>query len=837
VSGYGANHLCVNNLCISGDCRSTADCRGGRLCNTATYICSPCASDAACVGAFGAGQLCVNGSCIPGNCRTAAECSGGQVCDANSYMCRMCGSDAECVASYGVNQLCENGACIPGQCRTSPQCPNGQLCDAPNHTCGPCATHAECVGGYGTNHLCVNGGCVSGMCLTTSDCGTGGQICNTTTRACEACASDAACVTAYGPQHLCIGNACVPGQCRVSSDCTGGRICDTPTRTCNPCGSDTACNVDPSYGSSTVCIAGGCVPGDCHGTSADCPTGQLCGISAPNTCGGCSTDAQCTADPQYGAGHICFQGICQPGNCHGTSADCQGAFNGYLCGAQNANTCGACATDSQCQADSTYGSATICNTTTGQAESGQCVSAACSASGACAANPADFCCGGVCTPGNCCADADCAGFGAFYRCVNNSCTGCAPATGNRYFVDPINGSDVSATGSGVVGGVANASCSFRTVTHALTVVGGFAPAGTQIIVVGQGGQTVTLDGGETLPIIVPANVTIATQAGPIRLNLPATSDPTLGNVAGIQLAGDRAAIAPDPAAPLTIDGGSNGSGIGIGVSPGAGRSVSLAYVSVQNTGGHGIAVSNGTLAIGQGVTVTGAGTALKRRDGLNIAGGLVNIMVASGQAPTAFNNNTQHGIYATGASVINITGFPVTVPAPNGQGTVVANGNALAGLSIFEAPGMAALSTINGLVTWQNARWGLRIYGGEKVKVRNSVFLANVLNGVSITPFGTTAAENDLSQLDLGTGADPGRNILQAAVGSMPNLAGLCVGMTAELNTTLTLSARGNVFAGPTDCATSTAAVVRSTVCNGFVDVGLVPSGSTTVVIDVGTCQ
>ena len=221
--------------------------------------------------------------------------------------------------------------------------------------------------------------------------------------------------------------------------------------------------------------------------------------------------------------------------------------------------------------------------------------------------------------------------------------------------------------------------------------------------------------------------------------------------------------------------------------------------------------------------MTGAGTALKRRDGLNIAGGLVNIMVTSGQAPTAFNNNTQHGIYVTGAAVINITGFPVTVPAPNGQGTVVANGNALAGLRIFEAPGNAAFSTVNGLVAWQNAQNGLRLYGGGKVKVRNSVFLANVLNGVYVTPYEATSAGNDLSQLDLGTAADPGRNTMQAALGSMPNLAGLCLGMTPGLNMALTLSARGNIFAGPTDCATSTAAIVRSTVCNGFADIGVVP--------------
>jgi hypothetical protein len=835
VSAYGANHLCVNNACIPGDCRSTADCGGGRLCDTAAFKCVPCPDDAACVAAFGSAHLCVNGSCIPGTCRIATECNAGDVCDPNNYMCRMCGNDAECVTGYGQGHLCENGACIPGQCRTSPECPNGGLCDVPTHTCGPCSTHAQCVAGYGNNHLCVNGGCVSGMCLSTSDCG-GGQICNTATLACVACSSDAACVTAYGPQHLCIGNVCIPGQCRGSSDCPGLQICDVPTHTCHACASDIACNVDPSYGSSTVCIAGGCVTGDCHGSSDDCPTGLLCAISTPNTCGSCSTDAQCIADPSYDRGHICFQGICQPGNCHGTSADCNGPLSGTVCGAQNANICGPCATDSQCQADASFGSSTICNTTTGQTQSGQCVSGACSASGPCAANGGDFCCGGQCTPGNCCADADCAALGSVYRCVNNSCTGCAPATGNKYYVDPTNGDDTTATGSGIVGGVANPSCSFRTVTHALQVVGSFAAAGTQIIIVGRGGQTVPLDGTETLPIIVPANVTIATQAGPIRVDLPPSADSSLGNVAGFQLGGDQAAIAPDPSAPITIDGGTNMSGIGIGVAPGAGKSAALSYVTVQNTGGHGIAVSNGTLAIGEGVTVSGAGTGSKRRDGLNIAGGLVNITVTSGQAPSTFNNNSQHGIYVTGAGVVNITGFPVIVPAPNGQGTVVASGNAFAGLRIVEAPGAGGLSTVNGFVAWQNAQNGLRLYGGEKVKVRNSVFLANGLNGVYVTFYDATAAGNDLSQIDLGTAADGGRNVVQAAVGSMPDLAGLCVQMASGRGT-LTLSARGNLFAGPIDCTSSTAPIVRSTICNGFVDLGVVSAAGTTVNVDVATCQ
>ena len=70
----------------------------------------------------------------------------------------------------------------------------------------------------------------------------------------------------------------------------------------------------------------------------------------------------------------------------------------------------------------------------------------------------------------------------------------------------------------------------------------------------------------------------------------------------------------------------------------------------------------------------------------------------------------------------------------------------------------------------------------------------------------------------------------------MPDLAGLCVGMSPNRGT-LTLSARGNVFAGPIDCTSSTSPIVRSTGCNGFVDMGVVPAAGTTVNVDVATCQ
>jgi hypothetical protein len=838
-AGYGGNHLCVGNTCIAGDCRTTDDCvSGGRICNTGTNTCRACTGDPDCAANYTDGRICVGGSCIIGTCRNASTCSGGDVCDPNTYSCRACANDGECTAStgYGPGHLCEGGDCITGVCRKAQDCPSSGLCDVSTHSCYACTTDAECTAtsAYGANHLCVGGACVSGMCHTTADCGTGGQVCNTATFQCVACNTDQQCLADFGPAHLCIAGLCVPGECRASSDCPNHGVCTA--RTCGVCATDSACSNDPSYGASTVCLGGGCVPGDCHGSSADCPTGQLCGITQANACGGCSSDSQCIADPVYGPGNICYQGICQRGNCHGTSADCTGGQAGKLCGAVAANTCGPCATDSQCQADSAYGSATICNTTTGMPSTGTCVSSACTTSGACAANTSDFCCGGSCTPGNCCVDADCAAnpsFGPIYRCVNNSCTGCQAVTGNKYFVDPVNGNDTTATGSGIAGGSATPSCSFKTVTRALQVVGGFPVPGTQIVIVGRSGQTTTLAASEMLPIVIPASVTVVTSDGAIRLNLPASSDPTFGNVAGFRLAGT---LLPSAAAPLVIDGGSNLSGIGIGVSTGTGQTASLSYVTVQNTGGHGIAVSNGTLAIGQGVVVTGAGTATRRRDGLNIAGGVVNIAVAAGQAPTQFNNNTQHGIYVTGAGVVNVSGVPVTTPSPNGQGTVVTKGNYFAGLQIFEAPGAAATSTINGLVVWGNTQNGVRLYGGSGVKVRNSVILMNGLNAVYLTSFAATAAGNSLAGIDLGTPADPGRNYFQGAVGSNPNLAGLCVSMSDNMGG-LTLAAAGNLFAGPIDCASSTAAVSRSAVCGGYTDLGVIPATGTTLTVDVSSCQ
>jgi len=84
------------------------------------------------------------------------------------------------------------------------------------------------------------------------------------------------------------------------------------------------------------------------------------------------------------------------------------------------------------------------------------------------------------------------------------------------------------------------------VTKALQTVGGFAVPGTQIVIVGSASSTISLDPSETMPIVVPANVTISTKTGPIHVTLPVAGDSSFASVSGFQLSGDHAAITPIP---------------------------------------------------------------------------------------------------------------------------------------------------------------------------------------------------------------------------------------------------------------------------------------------------
>ena len=95
------------------------------------------------------------------------------------------------------------------------------------------------------------------------------------------------------------------------------------------------------------------------------------------------------------------------------------------------------------------------------------MSASCSTNNAsCSANGGDYCCGNSCTPGNCCVDNDCASSGV--ACVGHTCSACNAVTGNKFYVDPVNGNDLTATGSNMSGTSVAPGCAFKTITRPST---------------------------------------------------------------------------------------------------------------------------------------------------------------------------------------------------------------------------------------------------------------------------------------------------------------------------------------------------------------------------------
>jgi hypothetical protein len=825
VSGYGAHHLCQSGSCVAGDCRAKGGCATtGLICNTTALTCGTCAADGDCTTEYGADHICSGGVCISGTCHDSSTCTGGKICDPTSHECGACPNDAACKNDPKVpaaNHICQGNVCVAGNCRAAADCNNtAQICSG--FLCGMCSNNTDCSGAYGTGHVCVSGACISGACATSADCTGGNQLCNTTTHACQACTLDTQCTadTTYGPAHICLlsngsNGQCVAGNCHdISSECTmTGQICGATTaHVCGNCGSDGACVT--AYGTGDICLASGlCVAGNCHGTSVECTgpnAGKLC-IS--NNCGACTTDGQCTADGHYGVGNICSSGTgtCGLGNCHSTSAECTGANAGKICGVTTTNTCGACATDGQCKSDGVYGPNDICATTAGAGQ-GTCTSATCATNNAaCGANASDFCCGNTCTAGDCCVDNDCAAAGV--ACVGHTCSACNPVSGNKFYVDPVNGNNLTATGSDMTGTNTAPGCAFKTIAGAIAHMPSPPFANSQIIIVGTPGTPTGLDASDTLPITLPPNTTLTTTGGPITIALLTSG--ALAN-AGFRLLNNASGIAGNPAAPLTLDGKNHTTGIAIQVNPATATfTSSISNVAIQNTNGDGIRVVTGVSTIGAGVVVSGSNA-----DGLHITGGTVTITNAAG-TQTSFNSNAI-GIEATGLGSVSITGTPGT-PTPSNSGTVVASFNTT-GIHIQQTAGAAGLvlNNINGLVAWGSATRDALFQGGSHIQVRNSVFGAGP-EGIRINAGagGTAAQQNDISTIDLGTAVSFGGNYIQtpnSANGHHANL-GICLTLAAN-QAAQTLLAAGNFMttgANPgvqLNCATAAGTIGKAVNCN-----------------------
>jgi hypothetical protein len=685
--------------------------------------------------------------------------------------------------------------------------------------------------------------------------------------------SETACSATGVPAGLCVSSACL--------------LCQSPA--------DNA-NCTTAYGGGTtsyVCdSAGKCVVGNCN-VDSDCTTvGQICGVTTANTCGGCTADVQCQTDPNYGTGTICSPAnggtcvsgacttvstqcantadfccaagtgdSCVPGNCC-VNADCPSSAP--VCGAGGSNVCGKCTFDSQCA------SGQVCNTTTGACASNACTGPGANggAPGICTPNPNDMCCLTTCitnpTEGTsaiaCCpgsaGDTYCKGSSGLN---NNSatcsagdvCTLCMAVSVSNpvYIVDPVNGSD-NGTGSGEGSDAgAQPSCALKTITRALkilSVVG--TSVATQIKVVG--GSGVTVSAGETFPLVIPTNVTVTTQTGPVTVKVASGK-------AGFVLAFPSSSITSGSSAPLTITttvdiavtpptGGTNGIQV---TGTAAAATTNISNLTVTGMLDDGIWVNKGSVTIGQGVISSHNGIATAARAGLHLTGtGAATINVPSGSTPTTFIDNTAHGILVDAAGSINLTG--VVTSASGGTGTVETNGNVAAGVWIQQTPGASAppQNVINGLMSFGNTGGnGMRIVAGSNAKVRNSVFLSNQANGVIISTYGAGATENDnIANIDLGTGAGGtnGDNTFQAAFAGGPHNggSGICLNTKA---TGAALNAVGNQFS-VTNCATTSATLLlnpngcgnNAVACaSGVCDLGLQKNGGTTAnTFDVAMC-
>jgi len=982
---YGPTYICLTGgTCAVGDCNTTSDCAGGKVCNTTTHLCEACSTTAACTAASGYGNdhVCVSGACVSGNCTTlASDCSDSEVCgETVANRCGACKTDGACVGRYGAGQICVNGDCVAGTCHNSGECTNGQYCDPATHNCATCTNDAAgdnaCrASGLGANTICLDSKCVTGNCHDlTSECSSNGQICGSqVAHTCGDCSDgatgDTQCKSAYDSSHICLSSRCVVGNCHDnSSDCQAtNEVCNKATHSCAGCGSgpagDSLCKTE--YGDGYLCVANKCVVADCH-SSNDCAAGQICGAVTPNVCGGCDTgaagDAQCAADARYvtntSPGYLCINSLCTIGECHPGLSDCQA--KGTVCSSAT-NLCTACTANAQCTAEPGYGTDYMCFVTPGQSQTGQCVSTSCQVNGtACSANSADFCCGNKCVQGNCCADSDCTGLGFGYTCVANNCTSCDAVAANKYVVDPANGSD-SATGSGKSSGNSSNSCALKSVTRALALIKtafpGGAPAGTTITVIGkQGGQDLV---GETYPLVIPANVVIATSAGPVTAKVPAGRDGisltgsggginaaagaefivdgtnktsrygvfsnvasigvTLNNVTvqntgnegvyftgasialnstgllaknvtgrGIYVTGTAASVnltsttvEATTAAALRFNGPNsiitivgltvqNTTGYGIHFA-GAGSTatisgstvsttgnsgmliastgtVSLSGSAVRNTHDAGIVVQAGVLNIGAGVTIENAGTSNPDPGIYANANAVVNIAVPAGGAPTRIINNTSYGLMVRGDAVLNITGVP---NADGTTGTVIVDGNVQNNIDIRQSANTPVACNINGAVVTNGGAHGMYVSATSKLKLRNSKFTYNTLDGVRVD--GAVNADG-LDNIDLGANvaSDPGNNVLQVSGEARNRRSGLCVNMSNNQNVvasagSLTLKASGNIFAGqgaPTggvNCALATPAALAfpvgwNTGCPASADLGLPNRTGTTTAVLLDNC-
>jgi hypothetical protein len=326
---YGRGTICLSTgACAAGTCHTSTDCQGKKLCDSALHTCSNCSTDTECQTdtVYGSKSICTSGQCVAGTCAATADCKSiGRLCPTATKVCTECTTDTQCKndTAYGAATICVSGQCVSGTCTNSSTCPSGRMCNTTSHACVACANDTQCKNDtvYGQHTICLAGACTTGDCHDiSSDC-SAGRICGSTVpHACGDCSADTQCRqdTRYQTGYICVGNLCALGDCHdTSGDCAttkAGLVCgaDVP-HTCGTCADDDQCKSDAQYGPNTICTiaTGKCVSNACTNTGGACSANGddvCCG----NKCvaGNCCTDNNCQSNPIYGAGYFCRQNTC-----------------------------------------------------------------------------------------------------------------------------------------------------------------------------------------------------------------------------------------------------------------------------------------------------------------------------------------------------------------------------------------------------------------------------------------------------------------------------------------------------------------------------------------------
>jgi hypothetical protein len=358
---------------------------------------------------------------------------------------------------------------------------------------------------------------------------------------------------------------------------------------------------------------------------------------------------------------------------------------------------------------------------------------------------------------------------------------CGPPAAGTYFVDPNAGHDDD-------GGTGSQGCPFKSLTHALSLVGDAGAPVTVEIVNTRAAPTLSQSTGEVFPITVPGGVTIIAQdttknTPTVEVGVsPATSNPAFsaGNLCAQSCA--RGFYLDRPNARLSHlvldDPGLTVRDFAVAIA--SAGTVTIDHVMVQNFIGDGIIVSAPAVAtptIGPGVVVHGcAGAGIH-----SFADNVVTILGGAGADHTSFTQN-EYGIWMYDSSV-DIQGTAISQTDPDASDVDVDDNET--GL-LLSPPSGSGTATVRGLHAVGNSDGG--ILCGLSLTLRGSYVANNKAQGGFAGGFEVYGS----GSMDLGNpvGPDYGRNIF------VDNAGGDICGASAQQP----VLAAGNIF-GTIDCA------------------------------------